>query len=66
MLTTPKLVWPIFNAGNNPQKENSTIFYLKINEKGGLEVLEKKIQGKKFHELKNLKPFIFLDLTKLV
>ena len=56
MLEYPKLVWAILDAEKNSQIENSTYFLFKINRKGALGILEKKSQGEKFYELKNLNP----------
>ena len=66
MVETPKLVWPILDAEKNPQKENNTFFYLKLNRKGDWGVLGKKPQGAKIHEPKNINHCISLDFTKLV
>ena len=66
MIETPKLFWPILDAGKNPQNEDSASFLFKINRKGAWGILGKKKQGAKFHELKNIDPCISLDFTKLV
>ena len=66
MLEYPKLAWEILDAKKNSHIENITLFHLKINRKGVQGIFEKKTQGAKFIELKNLDPCIFLDFTKLV
>ena len=66
MIGYPKLVGQFLDAGKNSQKWKQYLFYLKLNRKDGFGILEKKTQGEKFHELKNLKPCIILDFSKLV
>ena len=66
MVEYPKLVGPILDAKKNSQNENSTSFLFKLKRKCALGILGKKPQGAKFHELKNIDPYISLDFTKLV